>query len=131
MSQYYSKVYRGFLIQQTDKGWIVPQLPNWSNGPVNQGPYSTYQIACHVLDRCLDTVQEPVKPISNNEPEIINTPIESTEEGLSFLGAIAVLAIVIASFYAFFDLLTFRVHWYRFFIDIGIIIWSVSVLNKE
>lgn len=52
--QYFSKIYRGFLVQQTSNGWEVPQLPTWSKGPVSQGPYSTYQIACHVLDRVLE-----------------------------------------------------------------------------
>jgi hypothetical protein len=53
-NQYFSKSYRGFLVQQTDKGWVVPQLPNWSNGPVSQGPFSTPGIAEHVIDRVLD-----------------------------------------------------------------------------
>lgn len=52
--KYFSRTYRGFLMQQTDTGWIVPQLPNWSNGPVPQGPFSTYGIAQHVIDRVLD-----------------------------------------------------------------------------
>lgn len=51
----YSKTYRGFLIQQNEQGrWIVPMLPTWSNGPVSQGPFSTYGIAEHVIDRVLD-----------------------------------------------------------------------------
>ena len=54
MSVYMSKVYRGFLMQQTEKGWVVPQLPNWHFGPVNQGPFSTYAIAEHVIDRILE-----------------------------------------------------------------------------
>ena len=52
--RYFSRTYRGFLIQQTDRGWIVPMLPNWSNGPVSQGPFSTFGIAEHVIDRVLD-----------------------------------------------------------------------------
>lgn len=52
--KYFSKVYRGFLIQQTDKGYIVPMLPNWSKGPVPQGPFSTFGIAEHVIDRVLN-----------------------------------------------------------------------------
>jgi hypothetical protein len=54
MDRYFSKIYRNFLILQTDRGWVIPQLPNWSNGPVSQGPYSTYQIACHIIDRVLE-----------------------------------------------------------------------------
>jgi hypothetical protein len=54
MSQYFSKVYRGFLVEQTATGWVVPQLPNWKNGPVPQGPFSTYGIACHIIDRILE-----------------------------------------------------------------------------
>lgn len=51
---YYSKVYRGFLVQQTELGWIVPLMPDWSNGPVSPGPYSTFQIACNVINRILE-----------------------------------------------------------------------------
>ena len=76
MSQYFSRIYRGFLIEQTDKGWNVPQLPNWSNGPVAQGPYATYQIACHVLDRVLDSTPE-IQPTTQKqviEPEVTMNP---------------------------------------------------------
>ena len=52
--KYFSRYYKGFLIQQTDKGWVVPMLPNWSNGPVSQGPFSTYGIAEHVIDRVVE-----------------------------------------------------------------------------
>lgn len=69
MSQYFSKIYRGFLVEQTDRGWVVPQLPNWSNGPVSQGPYSTYQIACHVLDRVLDNSQRETSQPQKKESE--------------------------------------------------------------
>lgn len=51
----FSIVYKGFLIQQTDKGWDVPQMPNWANfGPVSQPPYSTRFIAQHVIDLVLN-----------------------------------------------------------------------------
>jgi hypothetical protein len=52
--KYFSKVYRGFLIQQTSKGYVVPMLPNWSKGPVPQGPFSTFGIAEHIIDRVLN-----------------------------------------------------------------------------
>lgn len=52
---HFSRMYRGFLITQDHQGrWVVPMLPNWSKGPVTQGPYSTYAIAEHVIDRVLD-----------------------------------------------------------------------------
>lgn len=54
MEKYFSQVHRGFLVEQTDRGWIIPQLPNWNKGPVSPGPFSTYQIACHVIDKILD-----------------------------------------------------------------------------
>lgn len=51
----FSVVYRGFLISQDSNGkWSVPMLPNWSNGPVSQGPYSTRKIAEHVIDTVLN-----------------------------------------------------------------------------
>lgn len=80
MSQYFSKVYRGFLIEQTDRGWVVPQLPNWSNGPVSQGPYSTYQIACHVLDRVLDNSQRETQKSERKEDrptQSFSSPVET------------------------------------------------------
>lgn len=52
----YSFVYRGFLIEQTNSGWVVPQMPN--RGPFgiqNQGPFSTRFIAQHNIDLLLDT----------------------------------------------------------------------------
>ena len=54
MSKYFSQIHRGFLVEQTDRGWVVPQLPNWDKGPVSPGPFSTFQIACHVIDSILD-----------------------------------------------------------------------------
>ena len=54
MDRYFSKMYRGLLVSQTDRGWVIPQLPSWSNGPVSPGPYATYQIACHLIDRVLE-----------------------------------------------------------------------------
>lgn len=54
MDKYYSKTYKGFLIQQSEKGWDIPMLPNWASfGPVSKPPYGTYQIACHVVDLIL------------------------------------------------------------------------------
>jgi hypothetical protein len=50
--QFYSKSYRGFLCQQTSQGWIIPLLPERTQGGlISPGPYSTFQIACHVIDR--------------------------------------------------------------------------------
>jgi hypothetical protein len=51
---YMSFVHKGFLIQQTSKGWVVPQLPNRTKaGVVSPGPYSTKDIAERVIDRVL------------------------------------------------------------------------------
>lgn len=81
MSQYFSKVYRGFLIEQTDRGWVIPQLPSWSNGPVSQGPYSTYQIACGVLDRVLDNSQRETQKSERKEPQPTQSFSSSVETG--------------------------------------------------
>lgn len=55
-NRYFSKFYRGFTIQQTDDGWVILNLPSWASyGPVNQGPFGTYQIACHQVDRLLNS----------------------------------------------------------------------------
>jgi hypothetical protein len=53
---YMSFTHRGFLVQQSMKGWSVPQLPNrFPNGtPVSPGPYATRSIAEHVIDTVLD-----------------------------------------------------------------------------
>ena len=51
---YFSKFYRGFTVQQTDHGWVILNFPNRASyGPVNQGPFGTYQIACMQIDRLL------------------------------------------------------------------------------
>lgn len=53
--QFYSKFYKGFLVQQTDRGWIIPLLPERTQGGlISPGPYSTYQIACNVVNRVVD-----------------------------------------------------------------------------
>lgn len=81
MSQYFSKIYRGFLVEQTDRGWVVPQLPNWSNGPVSQGPYSTYGIACHVLDRVLDNSQRETQQQPKRKESEPTQNFSSSETG--------------------------------------------------
>lgn len=53
MSNYFSRVYRGFLCSQTDTGWIIPQLPNWSNGPIPAGPFLTYEICRSIIDKVI------------------------------------------------------------------------------
>ena len=51
---YFSRNYKGFLLQQTDKGWIIVNAPTrTSTGPLSPGPYSTYGIAEHVVDRII------------------------------------------------------------------------------
>lgn len=52
--RYFSKFYRGFTVQQTDHGWVILNFPNWATyGPVNQGPFGTFNIACMQVDRLL------------------------------------------------------------------------------
>jgi hypothetical protein len=52
---YLSEYYKGFLIQQTDRGWIVVNLPSRTKfGPVSPGPFSTPGIAKHVIDRIVE-----------------------------------------------------------------------------
>nr|QMP83022.1 MAG: hypothetical protein [Caudoviricetes sp.] len=74
MDRYFSKMYRGLLVQQTERGWVIPQLPNWSNGPVSQGPYATYQIACHIIDRVLEEQDRGLQ-----KSQSTNTPRESMQ----------------------------------------------------
>jgi hypothetical protein len=55
-NHYYSLFYRGFTTQQTDRGWVILNFPNWASyGPVDQGPFSTYGIACQQIDRLLNS----------------------------------------------------------------------------
>ena len=52
---YLSEYYKGFLIQQTDQGWIVVNLPIRTKfGHVSPGPFSTPGIAKHVIDRVVE-----------------------------------------------------------------------------
>lgn len=90
MSQYYSRTYRGFLIEQTARGWVVPQLPNWSNGPVSQGPFSTYGIAEHVIDRVLDNdLRSHQQKNPSPKREIIQEPVYNySESSGSFFGSL-------------------------------------------
>ena len=51
---YFSRYYKGFLLQQTDKGWVIVNAPTRTPaGPLSPGPYSTYGIAEHVVDRII------------------------------------------------------------------------------
>lgn len=53
-TSYFSRYYRGFLLQQTDTGWIIVNAPSRTPaGPLSPGPYSTYGIAEHVVDRII------------------------------------------------------------------------------
>jgi hypothetical protein len=53
-SAYISRYYKGFLLQQTDKGWIIVNAPTRTpSGPLSPGPYSTDGIAAHVVDRII------------------------------------------------------------------------------
>ncbi len=123
MSQYYSKMYRGFLVQQTDRGWVVPQMPSWSNGPVSQGPYSTYQIACHVLDRCIDN-QESKTSSRSESPRRIQSSVDESESLSNLtLDGFKPYIVIYGGFFAFMDLLSHE-HPIRFLITSTIIIWA-------
>jgi hypothetical protein len=51
---YLSRYYKGFLLQQTDTGWIIVNAPSRTpSGPLSPGPYSTDGIAAHVVDRII------------------------------------------------------------------------------
>lgn len=55
MSKYYSVYYRGFLIEQTEKGWQIALLPIRSDrNVISRPPYSTVQIAKHIVDRLIE-----------------------------------------------------------------------------
>ena len=55
MNKYYSVMYRGFLIHQTEKGWDIALLPIRSNKKViSPPPYSTRYIAQHVIDTLIE-----------------------------------------------------------------------------
>lgn len=57
-SHFYSKYYRGFTVQQTEHGWVILNWPDWASyGPVNQGPFGTFQIACIQIDRLNNNIQ--------------------------------------------------------------------------
>jgi hypothetical protein len=48
---YFSIMYKGFCLQQTDKGWYIMCAPNWGKfGPVPPPPYETSLICQVVID---------------------------------------------------------------------------------
>lgn len=97
--QYFSKIYRGFLVQQTSTGWVVPQLPTWSKGPVSQGPYSTYQIACHVLDRVLEEQDRGLNAQNNtSKPSTQEAETEYFSSGITKNQAIVYLILLVLFF---------------------------------
>lgn len=53
--RYFSRYYRGFLLEQTDKGWIIHLQPTrTASGVISPGPYGTMWIARHVVDQIID-----------------------------------------------------------------------------
>jgi len=52
-TKYYSVYYKGFKIQQEDRGWTIINCPDWSNGPIIAGPHSTPNICKNVIDRII------------------------------------------------------------------------------
>lgn len=73
--KYFSRVYRGWTLQQTDRGWIIVNAPNRDkSGPISPGPYSTFGIAEHVVDRIMDNSYGPKdNPRNQNSPSYGNT----------------------------------------------------------
>lgn len=135
MSQYFSKIHRGFLIQQTDRGWIVPQMPNWSNGPVNQGPFSTMAIACHVLDRCLDVKESQSTPATSSTKKEVKQEVESySDDGIDYKyvewRSILAYVVVFGGIFAFMDLLSHQ-HPIRFLVVSSIVILAIRMMNKR
>ena len=54
-SSYFSQFYRAFTVQQTPRGWVILNFPTWAHwGPVDPGPFPTYEIACMQIDRLLN-----------------------------------------------------------------------------
>ena len=55
MSANLSKVYKGFVIQQTTDGqWVIQNFPTWTNvGAISPGPHSSWTVATHQVDRLL------------------------------------------------------------------------------
>ena len=57
---YFSRVYRGFTLQQVERGWEIINAPTWGrSGPISPGPYATVGIAEHVVDQILQSSYGP------------------------------------------------------------------------
>lgn len=80
--KYFSRVYRGWTLQQTDRGWIIINAPNRDRaGPISPGPYSTFGIAEHVVDRIMDNSYGPK---DNPRNQYSSNRNESNDEEESF-----------------------------------------------
>lgn len=102
---YFSKTYRGYTLQQTDRGWIIINSPNWCHsGPVTQGPFATDGIARHVVDNFLDDPRERYRSQNRTSSEFqdggkqlqeILEVISDGEEGFGPLGTLLIIIISI------------------------------------
>lgn len=64
----FSRVYRGWTLRQTDRGWIIVNAPNRDKaGPISPGPYGTYAIAEHVVDRIVDNSYDSQSRENNSD----------------------------------------------------------------
>jgi hypothetical protein len=53
-SPYFSKYYKGFLLQDGPRGVTIVNAPNWvSSGSLTPGPYSGFIVAENVVDRMI------------------------------------------------------------------------------
>lgn len=53
-NRHFSRFYKGFLVHQTDVGWYIHNFPDWCKlGPMQCGPFVTYDIAYNTIDRLL------------------------------------------------------------------------------
>lgn len=64
-----TKVYRGYIIQQTpDNQWFINNFPEWTTaGAINPGPFPSWTTAKHQVDKLHEYMNRPESPQNNYE----------------------------------------------------------------
>lgn len=71
----FSKVYRGYIIEDVDGQWYIRNAPTWTNmNGFNPGPHGGWSIATHQVDKLVEYIsrgqEKPRQPPQQNHQPV-------------------------------------------------------------
>lgn len=91
--RYFSRYYRGFLLEQTDKGWMIHLQPTrTASGVISPGPYGTMWIARHVVDQIIDEEERHAR--NNAQSGKIQMDESDENQGYSTFPIVSLLQLI-------------------------------------